>query len=285
VATFVFFFVITLEEGRVRPDDMTTMKLVLNSAQIGINYSIIVNKLHPKHKEKLLEGDNRQKLETCLNQNLPGTSSIYYNERVEELSGEDNMLHQLPTSLAQFIASSPVIEIKPEKVKDVKHENYDLLLETLSGKIEILLKDNDAMKKALIENTQKMLRIEEEHARHLTELYETHNKDMKKLIQSHQKELKRISEENEKKIALSNPPPPAIPSPTTPTPTPTTSSSSSTPRERYYTDDGIVKKRKKEKKKSGGFGDVIGTVGGVISNVLIPGSGPFIAETIRGWFD
>jgi len=266
---------------------MTTMKLVLNAAQIGINYSIIVNKLHPKHKEKLLEGDNRQKLETCLNTNLPGTSSIYYNEIVEELSGEDNMLHQLPTSLAQFIASSPVIEIKPEKVKDVKDDDYDMQLKDLVDKLEILLKDNDAMKKALIENTKKMLRIEEEHARVTTELYETHNKDMKKLIQSHQKELKRISEENEKKIALSNPPP-AIPSPTTPTPTPTTSSSS-TPRERYYTDDGIVKKRKKEKKKekkkSGGFGDVIGTVGGVISNILIPGSGPFIAETIKGWLD
>jgi len=34
------------------------------------------------------------------------------------------VLHQLPTALAQFIASSPVIEILPEEVKDVKDENY-----------------------------------------------------------------------------------------------------------------------------------------------------------------
>jgi len=155
VDTFVFFFVITLEEGRIRPDDMTTMKLVLDAAPIGFNYSIIVNKLHPRVKEMLLEGDNRKKLEACLNHNLPGTSSIYYNENVEELISRNNVLHQLPTALAQFIASSPVIEILPDEVQDVKDENYGPEISLLIEQLDKLTRNMEEMNKELIESQKK----------------------------------------------------------------------------------------------------------------------------------
>jgi len=152
---FRIFFVITLEEGRIRPDDMTTMKLVLDAAPIGCNYSIIVNKLHPIVIEKLLEGDNRKKLETCLNHKLPGTSSIYYNENVKKLSSQENVLHQLPTALAQFIASSPVIKILPDEVKDVKDENYEEVIDLLTEELGILRRSIEVTNKELIENQKK----------------------------------------------------------------------------------------------------------------------------------
>merc|ERR1719414_2449557 len=40
------FFVITLEAGRVRPADVTTMNLVLEAApEIGSKYAVIINKV------------------------------------------------------------------------------------------------------------------------------------------------------------------------------------------------------------------------------------------------
>ena len=43
--TYQIFFVTTLEAGRIRPEDMITIKLVLESASDIEYYSIIINKL------------------------------------------------------------------------------------------------------------------------------------------------------------------------------------------------------------------------------------------------
>jgi len=265
---FRIFFVITLEEGRIRPDDMTTMKLVLDAAPIGCNYSIIVNKLHPKAKEKLLEGDNRKKLEACLNHNLPGTSSIYYNENVEGLISQDNVLHQLPTALAQFIASSPVIEILPDEVKDVKDEDYGEVIKLLTGQLEILTRSIEEINKELIENQKKIEENRKEYERQIEKLTEENKVKLDNLIKKHQKVLKKISEDDvHKKVALSNPPPPI----TTPTPTP----------HQHQQEPPSTQTRG----KGGCFGSTLGTIGGVFSNILLPGSGPFVERTISSWFD
>ena len=41
------FFVITLEAGRLRPEDTETMKLVLEAAPIKDKYTIVINKATP----------------------------------------------------------------------------------------------------------------------------------------------------------------------------------------------------------------------------------------------
>lgn len=43
--TYQIFFVITLQAGRIRPEDMATIKLVLESCSDIKCYSIIINKL------------------------------------------------------------------------------------------------------------------------------------------------------------------------------------------------------------------------------------------------
>ena len=40
---YKLFFVASVEAGRVRPDDIITIHLILNSIQIKVNYSIIIN--------------------------------------------------------------------------------------------------------------------------------------------------------------------------------------------------------------------------------------------------
>jgi len=246
---------------------MTTMKLVLDAAPIGFNYSIIVNKLHPRVKEMLLEGDNRKKLEACLNHNLPGTSSIYYNENVEELISRNNVLHQLPTALAQFIASSPVIEILPDEVQDVKDENYGPEISLLIEQLDKLTRNMEEMNKELIESQKKIEDNRKEHARQMENLTKENRDQQDILIKKHQKELRRISDDVHKKVALSNPPPPI----TAPTPTP----------HQHQQEPPSTQTLG----KGGCFGSTLGRIGGVLSNVLLPGSGPFVERTISSWFD
>ena len=42
---YIFFFVVTLEAGRIRAEDMTTIKVVLESASDVKNYSLIINRI------------------------------------------------------------------------------------------------------------------------------------------------------------------------------------------------------------------------------------------------
>merc|ERR1712060_85686 len=54
---YKLFFVITLEAGRIRPQDQTTLKLVLTAApEIQENYGVIITKVTARAKQKVLEG-------------------------------------------------------------------------------------------------------------------------------------------------------------------------------------------------------------------------------------
>lgn len=55
------FFVITLEAGRVRPEDMTTIRFVLESTSDIKYYSLIINKLSTVAYDRLLN-DNAEQL-------------------------------------------------------------------------------------------------------------------------------------------------------------------------------------------------------------------------------
>jgi len=78
---FKIFFVITLEDGRLRPDDKTTMKLVLDAApEIGSNYSIIINKLLPEIIDTFDDKSQREEFLTLLNEDLPPTSAVFFQQ-------------------------------------------------------------------------------------------------------------------------------------------------------------------------------------------------------------
>ena len=54
------FFVFTLESGRVRPEDVTTIKLVLESAPDIKRFSLIINKLSTIAYNRLLSNNAAQ---------------------------------------------------------------------------------------------------------------------------------------------------------------------------------------------------------------------------------
>jgi len=177
------------------------------------------------------------------------------------------VLHQLPTALAQFIASSPVIEILPEEVKDVKDENYGEVIGLLTEELAILRKSIEETNKELIKNQNKIDENQKEYERQIKKLTDENKVQLDNLIKKHQKVLKKISQDDHKKVALSNPPPPI----TSPTPTP----------HQHQQEPPSTQTLG----KGDCFGSTLGKIGGVFSNILLPGSGPFVERTISSWFD
>jgi len=120
-------FIITTEEGRLRPDDKVAVRLVLDSApEIGGQYSILVNKLpdtvydhwtsHPDVFPSIFFRDFPPNLIT---------TSIYYIKRDNALDGDDRLFD--PNVLAgfqNFLRQAPSINIHPDKVQDIKSDKW-----------------------------------------------------------------------------------------------------------------------------------------------------------------
>lgn len=129
---FHIFFVLTLESGRVRTDDVSMMKLVLDSAPIK-EYGIIINNLGPKVARILREDlEPAQKIKSGLmgtfshdeHMKLPmSTNRFFYIERDEALECEENALWDpLPEGFREFIDASPGQPIPKNDVKQIKLE-------------------------------------------------------------------------------------------------------------------------------------------------------------------
>ena len=61
------FFVASVESGRVRPDDITTIHLILNAIQIKVNYSMIINKCTKMFFEEIKNKEKIQKIYASFN--------------------------------------------------------------------------------------------------------------------------------------------------------------------------------------------------------------------------
>jgi len=118
-------FVITLESGRVRPADKTTIKLVLQSApQIQSNYSIIINKLDSEVYEYYKS--NPQVPATFLNRGIPhSTQSIYFIKDKLELQGKSNVVPEFDDDFAEWLRVAPGVAITPEKVTKIAVNEFE----------------------------------------------------------------------------------------------------------------------------------------------------------------
>src|SRR5690606_17176135 len=78
--SFKILFVATIESGRVRPEDIATIKLVLDCIKIPINYGIVVNKvpLNTLAKINTNEGLARTKIVTSFNLGHKETPFFYF---------------------------------------------------------------------------------------------------------------------------------------------------------------------------------------------------------------
>ena len=151
--TYQVFFVITLESGRVRPEDMTTIKLVLESASEIKHFSLIINKLSTTVLDRLLD-NNAENLR------------IMVTEMLVQINCKDNpptvllLRHQFQwfdkenefidwDELNEFVAKAPSITLNSNLVKDLKGDPYSFqeTLDALRCKLAELRKDNERLRR------------------------------------------------------------------------------------------------------------------------------------------
>ena len=159
---YQIFFVVTLESGRVRPQDLATIKIVLEHAKEVTNYSIIVNKLTAPVYEKLLENEGQRLKElialldygTESNANPP---TILLLLREDFLEGEDGR-HKRIENLNVFVRDAPWINIFPDHVNEVpSDDSFDRMNSRFETEIYRLRQNNEQMK-VRIEETEKRYR-------------------------------------------------------------------------------------------------------------------------------
>ena len=118
--SFTLLFVITLEAGNVRPDDIATMRLVLEATHLKTDeFSVIVNKISPPIL-KCIDTDEgfRNLLHMIINSTLPEkTNFIHYFPHIKELANAKDQKLPLTDALYQFLESCPSAAIiKPDKI-------------------------------------------------------------------------------------------------------------------------------------------------------------------------
>jgi len=159
------FFVVTLESGRIKPDDKATMKLVLEAAaQIKNNsFSIIVNKVSPQICQLMKDVQQFTTMRTKLNANLPSqTDKIFYNANDPGLVDADDQLPSLSAEFSQFVRTAPEIEVAEDQVKPIQWDQFDRMQKDLARMTEALEKNKQLMEEQKIEEKKKFQAIEKE---------------------------------------------------------------------------------------------------------------------------
>ena len=122
------FFVVTLESGRIRSKDKSTMKLVLEAArEIKNSFSIIVNKVPKPFHERLKKSPAEMSdLRAKLNANLPEpTERIFLHERQEAIDDVDDQMPALSDEFLRFIKEGPQILVTQDNVQQIQWDQFE----------------------------------------------------------------------------------------------------------------------------------------------------------------
>jgi len=202
---FKIFFVITLEAGRIRGDDKTTIRLVTQAAPIGSRYSIIVNKLEPEIIELLKEPQQKAGFIAMLNEGLPGATAIHFNQIDPELSAKKNKVPILSPELLTFINCAPSLLIPPEQVKQVRPNEFDEIKETFDKELRALREDKVLLEQKIQEQSKKyeeIVRQNEEQQKKLETQFAAQMNQMKQHYDKLIEEAKKKSTKRGFSISL-----------------------------------------------------------------------------------
>ena len=159
---YQIFFVVTLEAGRVRPQDLATIKLVLENAKDITYYSLIVNKLTKTLYKKFQEND-KQKLKELVSELNFGRESnveppaILLLLREDDLDDVDNAFTEIQ-SLKKFVDDAPCMIVVPDHVRDIPgDDSFDKIVAIFEEQLSQLRQDNEQMR-ARLEDTERKYR-------------------------------------------------------------------------------------------------------------------------------
>lgn len=105
-----------LESNEINPDDVTSMKMVLNAAsQIKAEqFSVIINKVSAEVLEAL-ESRKEALTASLFPPPMVRTSSIFYAPLNPDWVGKKKRWGHLSLDLGTFISNSPLINVVPQK--------------------------------------------------------------------------------------------------------------------------------------------------------------------------
>lgn len=167
--TYQIFFVVTLEAGRVRAQDLTTIRLVLENATDITSYSLIVNKLTPRLYKELLGNEGKKLRQLVAELNFRGAQNVHPPEillllRKDQLDDADNAFAELE-GLKSFVENAPCVKVIPNHVRNIPSDDYfDKQLALMQNEIDRLRRNNEEMRIHL-QQTEKRYR-EMQQGRH-----------------------------------------------------------------------------------------------------------------------
>jgi len=154
------FFVITLEAGRRRTADVTTMQIVLKNVRQITNYSVIINKLEDSTKQKIEKDPAvKERLQTHLMVDLPVLASDYFFISFESglFGADDTMWEELPAEFIAFIKRNQGMHIRKELVNKLPVDELAEIRRSYETKFRKMEKCSEALEEEL--ERQKKLRV------------------------------------------------------------------------------------------------------------------------------
>ena len=135
--TYQIFFVITLVAGHIRLEDMTTIKLVLQSASDIEHYSIIINKLSKVAYKCLVQDDAKQlkilvaEMVEQVNWKKTPPTILLLLFKTELHDAEDHVMKW--EELDKFVKEVPCMTVTPASVVDISGDpsSYQKVIESL----------------------------------------------------------------------------------------------------------------------------------------------------------
>ena len=152
---YQIFFVITLQSGRLRPEDMATIRTVLEGASDIKHYSIIISKLSGNAYNGLIQDKGKQLkilmaeiIEQINCKNNPPTILLLLNQI--ELYHAKNKFIKVD-ELDKFAEEAPCITVKPASVVDINDDpsSFEKLLKILIQQLNELRNNRNRLLKLL----------------------------------------------------------------------------------------------------------------------------------------
>lgn len=152
---FKIIFVITTRSGRINPDDVASINLVLDAVPTmrANQYGIIVNRLEASEFLGLKSKENWNAFTEALLGSLHLiTSRITLLEQDAELTGSTNHVKPASEDLETLVMGVPTIRIDPGAVNDVDPKSFQEVREDFQE----LMKNETKMQEAVLKKTKQI---------------------------------------------------------------------------------------------------------------------------------
>ena len=209
-------FVMKDDEGRIRPDDLVTMNLVLDALQnidADVQYAIIVNKVETGVLEKLrVDRDACTQFLSALGGKY-STPYVHLYERVETLVSKSNGVHEVTDDLRSFLLTLPSIYIKQSHVMDVSTGDLELKIREMKEELSKVHGDKKAQEERLKEmeklseirinqlkkDSQDLAKkLEKDSRNQITKLEKKSQGQMKEIEKKYQDQIKKVEAGNKR---------------------------------------------------------------------------------------